>query len=76
MSWWWQDMDADNVYPLFAAMNEILGAAGWQEDGWTPSNSSAAKVLLWNSPSPSQRGTVQCTGRAQFLSAHATQIAG
>ncbi len=36
MPWWWQDMDADNVYPLFAAMNGILGAAGWQEGGWTP----------------------------------------
>ena len=36
MSWWWQDMDADDVYPLFAAMNEILGAAGWQEGAWTP----------------------------------------
>ena len=36
MPWWWQDMDADNVYPLFAAMNGILGAAGWQEGAWTP----------------------------------------
>ncbi len=36
MSWWWQDMDADNVYPLFAAMNGILGAAGWQKGDWTP----------------------------------------
>jgi hypothetical protein len=36
MSWWWQDMDADNVYPLFAAMNGILGTAGWQEGAWTP----------------------------------------
>ena len=36
MSWWWQDMHNDNVYPLFAAMNEILRGAGWQEDVWTP----------------------------------------
>ena len=36
MPWWWQDMDADNVYPLFTAMNGILGAAGWREGDWTP----------------------------------------
>ena len=36
MPWWWQDMDADNVYPLFAAMREILNAADWQEGEWIP----------------------------------------
>jgi hypothetical protein len=36
MSWWWQDLHADNVYPLFAAMNEILRRAGWQEGAWSP----------------------------------------
>jgi hypothetical protein len=36
MPWWWQDMQADNVYPLFAALNEILNRAGWQQNEWTP----------------------------------------
>jgi hypothetical protein len=36
MSWWWENLDADNVYPLFVAMNGILGAAGWQEGDWAP----------------------------------------
>ncbi len=36
MPWWWQDMDADDVYPLYAALREILNAAGWQEGEWTP----------------------------------------
>ena len=36
MSWWWQDMHAHNVYPLFAAMNRILRIAGWDEGEWEP----------------------------------------
>ena len=36
MSWWWQDMDTDDVYPLFAALNGILRSAGWQSGTWTP----------------------------------------
>jgi hypothetical protein len=36
MSWWWQDMHSDDVYPLFAAMNGILRNAGWQEGTWIP----------------------------------------
>jgi hypothetical protein len=36
MSWWWQDLDADNVYPLYAAMTGILRRAGWYEGSWTP----------------------------------------
>ena len=36
MPWWWQDMDADDVYPLFAALNGILRRANWQSGTWTP----------------------------------------
>jgi hypothetical protein len=36
MAWWWQDIDKDGVYPLFAALNEILRSAGWQSGIWTP----------------------------------------
>ncbi len=36
MSWWWQDMHSDDVYPLFAAMNDILRSAGLREGEWKP----------------------------------------
>lgn len=36
MSWWWQDLYAENVHPLYAAMNGILRSAGWHEGTWTP----------------------------------------
>jgi hypothetical protein len=36
MSWWWQDLDADDVYPLFATMTGLLRRAGWYEGAWTP----------------------------------------
>ncbi|MGO8839001.1 MAG: DUF5060 domain-containing protein [Limisphaerales bacterium] len=36
MPWWWQNMDQDDVYPLYAAMSGILSSAGWQNGEWTP----------------------------------------
>ena len=36
MSWWWQDLHAENVYPLYQAMTQILRTAGWQDGVWTP----------------------------------------
>jgi hypothetical protein len=36
MSWWWEDIDADDVYPLYAAMVGVLRRAGWNDDAWTP----------------------------------------
>ena len=36
MSWWWQDIDDENVYPLYSALHRILHAAGWEEGAWTP----------------------------------------
>jgi hypothetical protein len=36
MSWWWQDIHQDDVYPLYAALNGILRNAGWQDGEWTP----------------------------------------
>ncbi|MFO1475434.1 MAG: DUF5060 domain-containing protein [Verrucomicrobiota bacterium] len=38
MSWWWQNMDSDDVYPLFAAMHRILQTAGWNQGAWTPAD--------------------------------------
>jgi hypothetical protein len=42
MSWWWQDVHADDVYLLFAAMNRILRSAGWPEGEWMPVERVAA----------------------------------
>jgi len=36
MSWWWDDIDRENVYPLYAALRRILDAAGWETGAWTP----------------------------------------
>lgn len=36
MSWWWESIHADNVYPLYAAMRDILRQAGWLDGRWTP----------------------------------------
>ncbi len=36
MSWWWGDIDDENVYPLYASLHRILGAAGWETGAWTP----------------------------------------
>ncbi len=36
MSWWWEDIDADRAYPLYAAMHTILQRAGWTSGTWTP----------------------------------------
>ncbi len=52
MSWWWQDMHTDNVYPLFGAMNGILRTAGWQEGMWAPVE------LVGNGGAPAELGRV------------------
>lgn len=36
MSWWWQDIDRNDVYPLYAAMTHILRRAGWYGGTWAP----------------------------------------
>ena len=36
MSWWWDDIDRENVYPVYAAMHRILTAGGWEEGSWEP----------------------------------------
>lgn len=36
MSWWWEEIQQDDVYPLYAAMSGLLRRAGWPEGAWTP----------------------------------------
>jgi len=50
MPWWWQDMDRDNVYCLYAALTRVLGGAGWQQGRWEP-----ARVVA-PGPTPGELG--------------------
>ncbi len=36
MSWWWESIHAENLYPHFAALRDILLPAGWGEGDWQP----------------------------------------
>jgi hypothetical protein len=35
MSWWWQNIDTEDDYPVYAWLNDILGRTGWGRGGWT-----------------------------------------
>lgn len=35
MSWWWESIHADNAYPLFTTMSNILNRTGWAKGAWT-----------------------------------------
>ena len=48
MSWWWQDIDKDDVYPLYAVLARVLGDAGWGSGAWAPA------ALAPRSPLPSE----------------------
>jgi hypothetical protein len=51
MSWWWDEIHQDGVYPLYSAMNGLLRRAGWQAGTWTPvdlSGPGAAPAELGN----------------------------
>lgn len=36
MSWWWQDIDRDRAYTLYATLDHVLHNAGWREGRWEP----------------------------------------
>ena len=35
MSWWWENIQSENVYPAYAALGAILNRTGWGTGGWT-----------------------------------------
>jgi hypothetical protein len=35
MSWWWENIHSENVYPIFAAMRSLLDKTGWGSGSWT-----------------------------------------
>jgi hypothetical protein len=36
MSWWWESIHAENLYPVFTALRGILELAGWGAGEWQP----------------------------------------
>ena len=34
MSWWWENIHWENLYPIYDSMSRILNEAGWQEGDW------------------------------------------
>jgi hypothetical protein len=35
MSWWWENIHSENVYPLFAALGAVLNRTGWGSGAWS-----------------------------------------
>jgi hypothetical protein len=36
MAWWWEDIHADNVYPLYTVVRDVMARAGWHDGRWEP----------------------------------------
>jgi hypothetical protein len=36
MSWWWENIDGENVYPLYTALGTVLDHTGWGRGTWSP----------------------------------------
>lgn len=49
LSWWWEEMHQDHVYPLYDALARILTAGGWGEGSWRP-----ARVTPASEPPPTR----------------------
>jgi hypothetical protein len=45
MSWWWEGLHDDNVYPLYTVLRDVMERAGWRSGTWTP-----AKVACHSEP--------------------------
>jgi hypothetical protein len=35
LSWWWEDIHADNAYPLYRSLHQLLQAEGWDKGSWS-----------------------------------------
>jgi len=35
MSWWWENIHSENLYPVYAGLRKILGRTGWARGHWT-----------------------------------------
>ena len=44
-SWWWENIDSENVYPVFGGLGQVLNRTGWGSGTWTPIGfASASRV--------------------------------
>lgn len=50
MSWWWESIHSDNVYPFYTALTSIMTRAGWNEGNWAPA------TFIANRPAPIELG--------------------
>ncbi len=35
MSWWWENIQSENLYPLYTALGTVLNRTGWGHGAWT-----------------------------------------
>jgi len=35
MSWWWENIQSENVYPVYAGLGSVLNRTGWARGSWT-----------------------------------------
>ncbi len=38
MSWWWENIDGENDYPVYSALGTVLNRTGWGRGAWTNIN--------------------------------------
>ncbi|MEO6005700.1 MAG: DUF5060 domain-containing protein [Opitutus sp.] len=36
MSWWWEGIHDDQVYPFYTVLRDVMARAGWSEGEWKP----------------------------------------
>ncbi len=56
MSWWWEGLHDDQVYPFYTVLHDIMARAGWNEGAWTPA------TFVENSPVPTELGDAIVNG--------------
>ena len=54
LPWWWNEMDQDNVYPVFAALSSVLRRAGWEEGNWRPAAVSITAPVVPEAKTPAE----------------------
>jgi hypothetical protein len=48
MSWWWESIHSQNIYPYYRALTQILANSGWGQGSWEPA------AIRGNPPAPAE----------------------
>lgn len=56
MSWWWEDLHHDRVYPCYTVLRDIMARAGWNEGRWAPA------TFVEHGPAPVELGEAGANG--------------